>query len=98
MARLSPILSSLTGNMAIAADVVPALGQLRAVRSWTAWVNGTPDWRPILGESARRAGLLSGALPLGGLQRRANDCRSDRADRARSAPTESLKGISILAD
>jgi sarcosine oxidase subunit beta len=62
----------LTGNMANAADVVPALGQVRAVRSWTAWVNGTPDWRPILGE-VPGVGLLSGAFSLGGFQRRAHD-------------------------
>jgi sarcosine oxidase subunit beta len=72
-------------------------GQVRALRSWTAWVNGTPDWRPILGE-ARRARLLSGAVPLGRLQRRTDD-RRVTADLVLGQRRRSrLKGISVLAD
>ena len=39
------------GNMAVAAGVVPRLAQARTIRIWTVWVNGTPNWRPIIGEA-----------------------------------------------
>ncbi len=51
--------ANFAGNMAMAAGVVPRLGQARTLRSWTAWVNGTPDWRPIIGEAPGMPGLLS---------------------------------------
>lgn len=44
---------SLVGNLRVAVAAVPAIATLRVVRSWAAIVNGTPDWRPILGETPR---------------------------------------------
>jgi sarcosine oxidase, subunit beta len=41
---------SLVQNMRVALDAVPALGSVQIVRTWAAIVNGTADWRPILGE------------------------------------------------
>jgi sarcosine oxidase, subunit beta len=41
---------SLAANLAVALDVVPAIGSLNIVRSWAAMVNGTEDWLPVLGE------------------------------------------------
>jgi glycine/D-amino acid oxidase-like deaminating enzyme len=43
-------LRSLRDNMRVALEVVPALGGARIVRTWPAIVNGTADWKPILGE------------------------------------------------
>ena len=40
---------SLLPNLRLAIDVVPAVARMRVVRSWAAIVNGTQDWRPILG-------------------------------------------------
>ncbi len=66
-ARLHPVTglpvvseASLLGNLRLALGAVPAIGGLRVVRSWAAIVNGTADWRPILGElpAARRGVFL----------------------------------------
>jgi len=43
---------SLIPNLHLAVGAVPALARVRAVRTWAAFVNGTADWRPILGECA----------------------------------------------
>ncbi len=51
------------GNMGMAAGVVPAIGAARAVRSWTAWVNGTADWRPIIGEAPGVPGFFLALFP-----------------------------------
>ena len=48
--RLAVDPHSLSGNMRVALDVVPALANLRVVRCWPAYVNGTADWNPILGQ------------------------------------------------
>ena len=89
---------SLTGNMAVAADVVPALGQLRAVRSWTAWVNGTPDWRPILGEMPGVPGFFLALFPWVGFSAAPKTAEVTAQIVLGQRRTESLKGISILAD
>ena len=49
-----PVVSeeSLFGNLRLALGAVPAIARLRVVRSWAAIVNGTQDWRPILGQMA----------------------------------------------
>jgi glycine/D-amino acid oxidase-like deaminating enzyme len=66
-ARLHPVTGlpvvseeSLLGNLRLALAAVPAISRLRVVRSWAAIVNGTQDWRPILGElpAARRGAFL----------------------------------------
>jgi glycine/D-amino acid oxidase-like deaminating enzyme len=43
-------LDSLRANLATAQRVVPALASVRLLRVWPAIVNGTADWKPILGE------------------------------------------------
>ncbi|WP_420406767.1 NAD(P)/FAD-dependent oxidoreductase [Hoeflea sp.] len=53
----------LAGNMTNAANLVPSLGQARAVRSWTATVNGTEDWRPIIGEVPGHKGFFLSLFP-----------------------------------
>lgn len=40
---------SWSANMAAAAEAVPAVARARAVRSWPAIVNGTADWKPLVG-------------------------------------------------
>lgn len=54
---------SFAGNMATASRVVPAIAQAHAIRSWTAWVNGTEDWRPYLGEDPRCPGVIHALFP-----------------------------------
>lgn len=61
--RLAVIPGSLAGNMRRAADVVPALAAARAVRTWTATVNGTDDWRPLIGEVPGHAGFFLALFP-----------------------------------
>ena len=41
---------SIEANLRIAVSVVPALADVHLLRIWPAIVNGTADWRPILGE------------------------------------------------
>lgn len=90
--------SSLTGNMAIAADVVPKLGQMRALRSWTAWVNGTPDWRPILGEVPNRPGFFLALFPWVGFSAAPMTAKVTADLVLGRRATASLEGISVLAD
>jgi sarcosine oxidase subunit beta len=55
-----PVVSgdSLERNLRVAVDAVPALGNIEVVRSWAAIVNGTRDWKPILGECPGVAGFF----------------------------------------
>lgn len=89
---------SLTGNMAMAAGVVPQVGQMRALRSWTAWVNGTPDWRPILGEMPDVPGFFLALFPWVGFSGAPMTAKVTAEMVLGQRDTASLKGISVLAD
>lgn len=89
---------SLTGNMGVAADVVPKLGQMRALRSWTAWVNGTPDWRPILGEVPGKPGFFLALFPWVGFSAAPMTAQVTADLVLGRQPSTSLKGVSVLAD
>lgn len=89
---------SLTGNMAIAADVVPGLGGISALRSWTAWVNGTPDWRPIIGEVAGRPGFFLALFPWVGFSAAPMTAKVTAEMVLGRRSMVSLRGISVLAD
>jgi glycine/D-amino acid oxidase-like deaminating enzyme len=54
---------SLVANMRVALGAVPALGGVQVVRSWAAIVNGTADWRPILGEAPKAKGVFLAFFP-----------------------------------
>lgn len=90
--------TSLTGNMGVAADVVPKLGAMRAVRSWTAWVNGTPDWRPILGEVPGTPGFFLALFPWVGFSAAPMTAQVVAELVLGQRPSADLKGISVLAD
>ncbi|MBS1301481.1 FAD-binding oxidoreductase [Loktanella sp. SALINAS62] len=89
---------SLTGNMAMAAGVVPRVGQMRALRSWTAWVNGTPDWRPILGELPGATGFYLALFPWVGFSGAPMTAKVTAELVLDQRDTASLKGVSVLAD
>ena len=55
--------ASLAGNLRVALEVVPALRPLRVVRTWAAAVNGSADWRPLLGEMPGVPGLFVNWVP-----------------------------------
>jgi glycine/D-amino acid oxidase-like deaminating enzyme len=61
--RLMADVSSLQQNLALAASIVPALRDAMLLRTWPAMVNGTPDWRPILGEVPGTPGLFMCCFP-----------------------------------
>lgn len=61
--RLEVDLASLRNNMRVALEVVPRLASVQIVRSWPAIVNGTEDWKPILGEVAGHPGFFMGMFP-----------------------------------
>jgi glycine/D-amino acid oxidase-like deaminating enzyme len=56
-------LRSLRDNMRVALEVVPALGGARILRTWPAIVNGTADWKPILGELPGVRGFFMCFIP-----------------------------------
>jgi sarcosine oxidase, subunit beta len=55
--------SSTMQNLAAATTMVPALGAVHLLRTWPAIVNGTADWRPILGEAPSVKGFYTCAFP-----------------------------------
>jgi sarcosine oxidase, subunit beta len=61
--RLTVSLSSLRENMKIALGIVPALAGIKIVRAWPAIVNGTEDWKPILGETPGYPGFYLNLFP-----------------------------------
>jgi sarcosine oxidase subunit beta len=56
-------LASLRGNLATAMAVVPQVASARLLRVWPAIVNGTADWRPILGEVPGLPGFFMNFFP-----------------------------------
>lgn len=60
---LSPDPASLGANLALACRVVPGVAGARVVRTWPALVNGTDDWRPILGEPPGVPGFFMAIFP-----------------------------------
>lgn len=90
--------ASLTGNMGVAAGVVPAVGGARALRSWTAWVNGTPDWRPILGADPNAPGVIHALFPWVGFSAGPMTARVAADLALGRAPEVSLEGVSVLYD
>jgi sarcosine oxidase, subunit beta len=55
--------ASIVANLGIACTVVPAVAGLRLVRTWPAIVNGTADWKPILGEVPGVPGFFVNVFP-----------------------------------
>ena len=54
---------SLMANLRVACQVVPRLASVRLLRSWPAIVNGTADWKPILGEVPGLPGFFINMFP-----------------------------------
>ena len=61
--RLTVDPQSMTRNLRLAAAIVPALLGARLLRTWPAMVNGTADWRPILGEVPKVPGFFICCFP-----------------------------------
>jgi glycine/D-amino acid oxidase-like deaminating enzyme len=61
--RLSADPCSIRANLAVARHVVPDLGSVRLLRTWPAIVNGTADWKPIIGEVPRVPGFYLAMFP-----------------------------------
>ncbi|MBT8455297.1 MAG: FAD-binding oxidoreductase [Rhodobacteraceae bacterium] len=85
-------------NMALAAEVVPAVASARTVRSWTAWVNGTADWRPVIGEAQGVPGFYLALFPWVGFSAAPMTGRVVADLVAARDLTVPLKGISVLYD
>ena len=49
--------------MGVALSAVPALRDIRVIRTWAAIVNGTEDWKPLLGEVAKSPGFFVNFFP-----------------------------------
>lgn len=89
---------SLTGNMATAAAVVPAVARVRALRSWTATVNGTADWRPLIGEAPGLPGFFLALFPWMGFSAGPMTARVTADLVLGRPPRLDLRGISVLFD
>ena len=61
--KLAVNLRSLRDNLRLALRVVPALADIHVVRTWPAIVNGTADWKPILGEVPGHPGFFMNMFP-----------------------------------
>lgn len=90
--------ANLTGNMVRAAGVIPALAQARAVRSWTAMVNGTADWRPVIGEAPGVPGFHLCLFPWMGFSAGPMTARIVADLVLGRPPRLALEGISVLLD
>jgi glycine/D-amino acid oxidase-like deaminating enzyme len=55
--------ASLLSNLVTAAAVVPRVATIRLLRVWPAIVNGTADWKPILGEVPGLPGFFMNMFP-----------------------------------
>lgn len=55
--------ASIPPNLRAAINLVPALEGVQLLRTWPAIVNGTRDWRPILGEAPRVPGFFTCIFP-----------------------------------
>jgi glycine/D-amino acid oxidase-like deaminating enzyme len=89
---------SLTGNMATAAEVVPAVAAVRALRSWTATVNGTADWRPVIGQAPGAPGFFLALFPWMGFSAGPMTARVTADLVLGRPPRVDLRGISVLFD
>lgn len=56
-------LRSLSANLAVALRVVPDLRDVLVLRTWPAIVNGTADWRPVIGEIPGTPGFYIAMFP-----------------------------------
>jgi glycine/D-amino acid oxidase-like deaminating enzyme len=61
--RPIPDADSLGQNLALALEVIPALAKVTLMRTWAATVNGTPDWKPIIGELPGAPGAFLAYVP-----------------------------------
>lgn len=61
--RPVPDAHSLAQNLGLALEVMPRLAEVAIVRSWAATVNGTPDWKPIIGEVPGSPGVYLSYVP-----------------------------------
>ena len=59
--RVDPV--SMRGNLQVALATVPRLAGIDLVRTWPAMVNGTADWRPVLGEAPMARGFYMCMFP-----------------------------------
>jgi glycine/D-amino acid oxidase-like deaminating enzyme len=90
--------ANFSANMALAAEVAPAVAQARTLRSWTAWVNGTADWRPVIGEVPAVPGFHLALFPWVGFSAAPMTGRVVADLVQGRAPTIPLEGVSTLYD
>ncbi|MEX0343511.1 MAG: NAD(P)/FAD-dependent oxidoreductase [Rhizobiaceae bacterium] len=90
--------TNFAGNMSMAANVAPAIAGACALRSWTAWVNGTPDWRPILGEDRNVRGVIHALFPWVGFSAAPMTALAAAELALGATPTARLQGVSVLYD
>jgi sarcosine oxidase subunit beta len=57
---------SMIENLKAARLVVPAVGGAHLVRTWAAVVNGTADWKPVIGEAPAHKGFYLNFFPWTG--------------------------------
>jgi sarcosine oxidase subunit beta len=65
--RLAVNPASLFANLKTAVTVVPELIRVQVLRTWPAMVNGTADWRPVLGPMPKLPGFFMCVFPWMGL-------------------------------
>jgi len=61
--KLSVNPDSVRNNMWAALSLIPSMGDTRLLRTWPAFVNGTKDWKPLLGEVPGFKGFYMNVFP-----------------------------------
>jgi glycine/D-amino acid oxidase-like deaminating enzyme len=61
--RPIPDPNSLAQNLGLALEVAPGLASIAVMRTWAATVNGTRDWKPIIGELPGAPGVFLSYVP-----------------------------------
>ena len=59
--RAEPVMENVVQNLALAAQLVPAIGRLHLLRSWTGITGVTADQMPLLGEVPEAPGFYLAA-------------------------------------
>ncbi len=94
--QLSVNPSSVRSNMRAALCLVPSLRDIRLLRTWPAFVNGTKDWKPLLGEVPGVKGFYMNVFPWMGFTAGPMSARVVADQILGRQPSMDIRGISVL--
>lgn len=87
---------SIRNNMQAALSLIPSLFDVRLLRTWPAIVNGTKDWKPLLGEVPGIKGFYMNMFPWMGFTAGPMSARIVADLVMGRQPSMDIRGISVL--